>query len=60
MFQTHHELRKHTESLQISVENTAVVLRGELPSRWLKEQLIPVIRQAGVLCQVCDRVRVAA
>ena len=53
-------LQQYATALQISIENSAVVLRGELPSPDLKAQLVPSIRQAGVLYRVTDCVRIAS
>lgn len=53
-------LRQYATAVQISVENASVVLRGELPNSELKEQLIPLVRQAGVLYQITDQVRIAS
>ena len=52
-------LQPYTPLLQVSIENASVVLRGELPDPALKAQLIPAIRQAGVLDQINDYVRIA-
>jgi hypothetical protein len=52
-------LAQYTAVLQITIENATIVLRGELPSSAHKNQLIPAIRQAGVLNRVSDHVRVA-
>ena len=51
-------INRHAESVQVSVEKSAIVLSGHLPSPDLKQQLIPAIRQAGILRQVCNLVRV--
>ena len=55
----HHDLRQHRLDLQISLEGSRIVLRGQLPSVALKQALIPAIRQAGVLGQVCNCVEIA-
>lgn len=55
----HDHLRQYATALQVTIENATIVLRGELPSGALKAELIPAVRQAGVLCQVCNCVRVA-
>jgi hypothetical protein len=55
----HNQLRQYAAALQVSIENATIVLRGELPSPSLKAELIPAVRQAGVLSQVCNCVRVA-
>ena len=53
-------LQQCAPDLQVSIENSTVVLRGEVPSPEVKAQLIPAIRQAGVLDQISDYVRVAS
>lgn len=58
VLRVHDQLCQYAAALQITIENAAIVLRGELPSVALKAQLVPVIRQAGVLCKVQDCVEV--
>ena len=58
MFGVHAKLSQVAESLHVSVENAVIVISGELP-RELKDEVVPAIRQAGVLGQVSDRIRVA-
>ena len=53
-------LQQYATELQVSIENASVVLRGELPSPDLKAQLVPAVRQAGVLYRVTDCVRIAS
>lgn len=53
-------LQQYATTLQVSIENASVVLRGELPSPDLKAQLVPAVRQAGVLYRVTDCVRIAS
>ncbi len=53
-------LQQYSTALQVSIENASVVLRGELPSPDLKAQLVPAVRQAGVLYRVTDCVRIAS
>ena len=60
VLRVHRRLRQYAEMLSVTFENAAVILRGELPSPDLKDELIPAIRQAGVLCQVFNRVQVSA
>lgn len=54
----HHDLCSHRADLQISMEGARIVLRGHLPSVALKQALVPAIRQAGVLGQVCNCVEI--
>ena len=53
-------LGHYASAIQVSVENTVIVLRGELPSADLRQELVPAIRQAGVLSQVSNCVQVSA
>ncbi|EMI17147.1 hypothetical protein RMSM_05938 [Rhodopirellula maiorica SM1] len=59
MFRLNRRLGSYLTSLEISFENRSVVLRGELPSDELRGELVPTIRQAGILCQVCNEVQVS-
>ena len=54
----HHDLCNHRADLEISMEGSRIVLRGHLPTVALKQALLPVIRQAGVLGQVCNCVEI--
>lgn len=54
----HHDLCDHRVDLQISLEGSRIVLRGHLPSVALKQALVPAIRQAGVLGQICNCVEI--
>ena len=54
----HHDLCNHRADLEISMEGSRIVLRGHLPSVALKQALLPAIRQAGVLSQVCNCVEI--
>ena len=58
MIRLHRRLGDYLASLEISFEDRSVVLRGELPSDELRGELVPTIRQAGILCQVCNKVQV--
>ncbi len=60
VFQVHPLLQQYATELQVSIENSSVVLRGQLPSPDLKAQLVPSVRQAGVLYRVTDCVRIAS
>ncbi|TWU60077.1 hypothetical protein Poly51_03510 [Rubripirellula tenax] len=53
------ELSLHAADVQVSIESSRVVLSGSLPSASLIDQLVPAIRKAGVLNQICNNVRVA-
>lgn len=59
MIRGHERLGSYATRLQITVENTAIVLRGTLPSQELNRELVPTIRRAGVLWQVKNRVDIA-
>ena len=60
MLQTSPTLRQHATLLEVSIENSAIVIRGNLPSAAMKAELVPAIRQAGVLSQINNCVLVAA
>lgn len=60
VFQANRELCQYASLLEVSIENATIVVRGHLPSGDLKAELVPAIRQAGVLCQVNNCVLVAA
>ena len=54
----HHTLAPHRPAVRVSIEDARIVLRGNLPSAALKQELVPAIRLAGVLGQVCNCVEV--
>ena len=58
VLRVHNQLRQYAAAVQVSIEKSAIVLRGHLPSLALKQALIPAIRQAGVLAKVSNEVRV--
>ena len=60
MFQVNRLLRQYAAALQVTIENSSIVVHGELPSSAHKAQLVPAIRQAGILYRVSDNVRIAA
>ena len=60
MLQTSPTLREHAPLLEVSIEHSAIVVRGNLPSAAMKAELVTVIRQAGVLSQINNCVLVAA
>ena len=60
MFQVNCDLKAYVTGLDISIENSTIVLRGKLPTGALKDELIPAVRQAGVLSQINNCVLVAA
>ncbi|EMI45271.1 MULTISPECIES: hypothetical protein [Pirellulaceae] len=60
MIRVHERLGAYAARLQVTVENTAIILRGTLPNQELRSELVPTIRRAGVLWQVKNRVDVAA
>ena len=56
-----HQLLKHwADALEISVEHSRIVLRGTVPTTTHKAALIPAVRQAGVLGQIENSVRIEA
>jgi hypothetical protein len=52
-------LQNHSASLQVSIEDTGVTLRGELPDSLAKSALFLAVRQAGVLDQISDYIRIS-
>ncbi|WP_236696786.1 hypothetical protein [Rhodopirellula islandica] len=58
MFQEHESLGRHASKLKITVQESKVVLGGTLPSLELRRQLVPSIRQAGVLWRIDNNVAV--
>ncbi len=58
VFRVHDRLSGYASAVQVSIENAAIVLRGQLPSADLRSDLVPAIRQAGVLGQVSNHVMV--
>ncbi|MDE0865768.1 MAG: hypothetical protein OSA98_18430 [Rubripirellula sp.] len=58
VFRVHQLLKHRVDSLEISVENSRIVLRGAVPSTTHKDALVPAVRQAGVLGQIENSVRV--
>ncbi len=58
MFAVNDLLCEHANRLRLTIENAAIVIRGELPSSDLKAELVPSVRRAGVLSRVCDCVQV--
>ncbi|MCC9602378.1 hypothetical protein LOC67_17650 [Stieleria sp. JC731] len=55
----HRDLAQYRMGLDITLEGSRIVVRGHLPSVALKQALLPAIRQAGVLGQVCNCVEVS-
>ncbi len=54
----HETLSHYSESMTVTVEGSRIVVRGCLPSVALKQAIVPAIRQAGVLEQVCNCVEI--
>lgn len=52
-------LQPHRDDLQVSIEETSVTLRGELPDNHTKNALVLAVRQAGVLDQISDFIRIS-
>lgn len=53
-------LQHHVPKVHVSIEDTSVALRGELPDDGAKNALLLAVRQAGVLDKICDYVRVSS
>lgn len=60
VIRSNEQLCDYAESVEVSIEERAVVLRGEVPSQSLKKLLVAAVRQAGILWQIKNSVRVAA
>ena len=60
VIRSNEQLCEYAEAVHISIEERAVVLRGEVPSQSLKTMLVAAVRQAGILWQIKNSVRVAA
>ncbi|MDB4339183.1 hypothetical protein OAA19_03630, partial [Rubripirellula sp.] len=52
-------LQPHAPNVQVTIEDATVALRGELPNHSAKNALFLAVRQAGVLDQISDYVRVS-
>ncbi|TWT51259.1 hypothetical protein Pla22_40360 [Rubripirellula amarantea] len=57
-FRNDRMLQAHADSLQIDVQDSRVVISGELPSETLVQLLLPAIRRVGVLSQVSVNVSI--
>ena len=55
----HDSLADHVSSLQFTIENSIVIVRGELPTEGLRNQVVPAVRRAGVLARVNDCIQVS-
>ena len=53
-------LCQHASLIEVSIEHSAILIRGSLPTDEMKAELVPSIRRAGVLSQVNNCVLVAA
>ena len=58
IFDDNQHINDYVERLEVSVDKTLIILHGDLPTADLKQQLVPAIRQAGILWQVCNLVHV--
>lgn len=56
MLRVHQRLCRYSSTLQVSMEDAMIVLRGELPSGDLKKDLLPTIRKSGFLGRVTNLV----
>lgn len=57
-FSTNPKVSAFSAGLQVSIEGSRIVLQGQAPSDADRQTLILVIRQAGVLGQICNNVLV--
>ncbi|QDT06036.1 hypothetical protein K227x_44430 [Rubripirellula lacrimiformis] len=53
------QLAPYADQLNVTIESSRIVVDGNLPTPSLVDELIPAIRRAGVLSQVCNNVAVA-
>lgn len=60
VLQANPTLGQHASMIEVSIENSTIVVSGNLPTDAMKAELVPAIRLAGVLSQVNNRVLVAA
>ncbi|WP_286766558.1 MULTISPECIES: hypothetical protein [Rhodopirellula] len=56
----HEALSPYASDVDVSVYESTIVLEGTLPTAELQKQLIPSIRQAGVLWRIKNNVVVEA
>lgn len=54
----HHYLKHWVDSLDIQLSKSGMVLQGEAPTETHRNALVPAIRQAGVLAEVVNRVKI--
>ncbi len=54
----HQDLCPYASGIEVSFQDSALVVQGDLPSADLKSALVAAIRQAGVLCRVNNLVQV--
>ena len=52
VFRANPTLGQHASLIEASIEHSAIVVRGNLPTDGMKAELVPAIRRAGVLSQV--------
>ena len=57
-FSTNPKVRAFSAGLQVSLEGSRIVLQGQAPSEADRQSLTALIRQAGVLGQICNHVLV--
>ena len=50
------ELREYRPGLEVSIEETRIILKGHLPSESHRQALVLAVRQAGALGQICNLV----
>ena len=51
------DLESHRMDIRITIENAQIMLRGHLPTPAMRQKLVQVIRQAGVMGQICNCVQ---
>ncbi|MEO1524610.1 MAG: hypothetical protein AAFX06_04200 [Planctomycetota bacterium] len=50
------DLRAYRPGLEVTIEETRIVLKGHLPSEAHRQALVRAVRQAGALGQICNLV----
>ena len=54
----HQQLQSHAAGVEVGIDDSTVVLTGQLPSDHLRAALEPAVRRAGVLAKIDNRVSV--
>ncbi|MCC9641828.1 hypothetical protein LOC71_06040 [Rhodopirellula sp. JC740] len=60
MFREHATLSDYADQLHVSIADSSVLLEGSLPTADLRSELVPSIRQAGVLWRIDNQVTIGS